>query len=75
MERQVGARILRLHIERYRTFETLDWWPQPSLNVILGGGDAGKSTILDAVGLLLSPGNATTLSDNDYWRRDRSKGS
>ncbi len=73
MEAQGGARILRLHVERYRAFEKLDWWPQPGLNVILGGGDAGKSTILDAIALLLSPSNATTLSDNDYWRRDRSK--
>jgi putative ATP-dependent endonuclease of OLD family len=71
---QSGARILRLHIERYRAFDKLDWWPQPGLNVILGGGDAGKSTILDAIALLLSPSNATTLSDNDYRRRDRSQG-
>ncbi|MDB5440418.1 MAG: hypothetical protein JWM33_2845, partial [Caulobacteraceae bacterium] len=71
---QDGARILRLHIERFRAFEKLDWWPRPGLNVVLGGGDAGKTTILDAIGLLLSPNNSTMLSDNDYLRRDRSPG-
>lgn len=74
IETQTGARIMRLHIQRFRAFQKLDWWPQPGLNVILGGGDAGKSTILDAIALLLSPSNATTLSDNDYWRRDRAQG-
>ena len=33
----------------------------------MGGGDVGKTTILDAVGLLLSPVNSTTLSDTDYY--------
>ena len=40
------------------------------MNVILGGGDVGKSTILDAVALLLSPVNPANLSDTDYHARD-----
>jgi len=39
------------------------------LNVILGGGDAGKTTILEAIALLLSPVNPTNLSDPDYHGR------
>jgi putative ATP-dependent endonuclease of the OLD family len=34
--------------------------------IILGGGDVGKTTILDAIGLLLSSTNATVVSDTDY---------
>ncbi|WP_132579457.1 ATP-dependent nuclease [Paralcaligenes ureilyticus] len=40
------------------------------MNVILGGGDVGKTTILEAIALLLSPSNTTVLSEVDYWERD-----
>jgi putative ATP-dependent endonuclease of OLD family len=69
-----GATILRLKIERYRAFQKFDWFPKAGLNVILGGGDAGKTTILEAIALLLNPSNAALLSDNDYWRRQRKDG-
>lgn len=68
------AVIRRLTIERFRGIENLVWYPRPGLNVILGGGDVGKTTILDAIALLLSPTNATLLSDADYWRRDVENG-
>lgn len=44
--------------------------PRPGINVILGGGDVGKTTILDAIALLLAPTNAASVSDSDYFRRD-----
>ncbi len=69
-----GATILRLKIERYRAFQKFDWFPKAGLNVILGGGDAGKTTILEAITLLFNPSNAALLSDNDYWRRQRKGG-
>lgn len=68
-----GAKIRRLMIHRFRGIQSLDWRPAPGLNVILGGGDAGKSTILDAIALLLNPTNATVLSDADYYQGDRTK--
>jgi putative ATP-dependent endonuclease of OLD family len=39
------------------------------VNLILGGGDVGKTTILDAIGLLLSPVNTSNVSDTDYYDR------
>lgn len=64
------ATILKLKIERFRGIEALDWNPAPGMNMVLGGGDVGKSTILEAVSLLLSPSNAMVLSEADYWRRN-----
>lgn len=61
--------IRRLSIARFRGISALTWCPGPGLNVILGGGDAGKTTILDAIGLVLSPINPSTLSDTDYFGR------
>jgi putative ATP-dependent endonuclease of the OLD family len=66
--------IRRLNINRFRGIESLSWRPDPGLNVILGGGDVCKTTVLEAIAMLLSPHNATALSDADYWRREVEKG-
>jgi putative ATP-dependent endonuclease of the OLD family len=65
--------IRRLIIRRFRGIENLTWLPDPGVNVILGGGDVGKSTILDAIALLLSA-NTPSISDVDFWRRDTQPG-
>jgi len=62
--------IYRLAIERFRCIKTLSLFPDKGVNLILGGGDVGKTTILDAIALLLSPTNPTTLSDTDYHARN-----
>jgi len=61
--------ILRLRIERFRGIESLVWLPDPHVNMILGGGDNGKTTILDAIAILFSPTNSMVISDADYWKR------
>jgi putative ATP-dependent endonuclease of OLD family len=66
--------IYHLAIERFRGIKTLSWHPAKGVSVILGGGDVGKTTILDAIGLLLSPTNPTTVPDTDYHARDIEKG-
>lgn len=62
--------IYKLTIERYRGIKYLSWRPARGVNLILGGGDVGKTTILDAVSLLLSPTNSATVLDSDYNFRD-----
>lgn len=62
--------IYKLTIERYRGVKHMSWRPASGVNLILGGGDVGKTTILDAINLLLSPTNSTTLLDSDYHLRD-----
>ena len=66
--------IRRLTIERFRGIKRLEWYPAQGVNVILGGGDVGKTTILDAIALLLNPTNTMLLSDADYWRREVENG-
>jgi len=67
--------IYRLSIERFRCIKTLPpWHPAKGVNLILGGGDVGKTAILDAIGLLLSPTNPTTLADTDYHARKIEEG-
>jgi putative ATP-dependent endonuclease of the OLD family len=66
--------IRRLTIDRFRGIEKLVWHPKPGVNVLLGGGDIGKTTVLDAIALLLSPTNTTPVSDADYWRRQVESG-
>jgi putative ATP-dependent endonuclease of OLD family len=66
--------IYQLVIERFRGIKALSWHPARGVNVILGGGDVGKTTILDAIALLFSPTNPTILSDTDYYARDENAG-
>jgi predicted ATP-dependent endonuclease of OLD family len=47
--------ICALTIARFRGITSLKWKPSRGVNVILGGGDVGKTTILEAIALLLSP--------------------
>ncbi len=64
------AVIRKLIIQRFRGLESFVWCPAPGMNVIIGGGDVGKTTVLESIGLLLNPSNATVVSESDYWNRD-----
>lgn len=65
-----GALIRKLSIQRFRGLERFEWRPQPGMNVLLGGGDVGKTTVLEAIALLLNPSNAPVVAESDYWQRD-----
>lgn len=64
------AIIRKLLIRHFRGINKLDWKPASGMNFILGGGDVGKTTLLDAIAMLLNPSNATIVSEADYWQRD-----
>ena len=65
-----AAIIRQISIKNFRGIKSLKWNPVPGMNVILGGGDVGKTTVLEAIALLLSPSNTLNLSEADYWQRD-----
>ncbi|WP_245477565.1 ATP-dependent nuclease [Bradyrhizobium guangxiense] len=52
----------------------MEWYPAAGLNLILGGGDVGKTSILDAIALLFSPSNPSFVPDTDYYGRQEEGG-
>jgi putative ATP-dependent endonuclease of OLD family len=61
--------IRSLTIERFRGLEHLEWQPPGRVNCLIGPGDAGKSTILSAIELVLDPRPSPVTSEYDYFRR------
>lgn len=60
---------MRIHevlIENFRGIRKMEWRPNPGLTALIGPGDSGKSTILDALGLLFSPRWSHAFTDNDF---------
>jgi putative ATP-dependent endonuclease of OLD family len=47
-------RITRLHIEGFKRFEQFDLELNPAFNVIVGDNETGKSSVLEAIGLVLT---------------------
>jgi len=66
--------IRRLSIQRFRSIKSMTWLPASGLNLVLGGGDVGKTTILDAIALLLSPTNPNVVPETDYYGRQKENG-
>ena len=66
--------IRQLTLTHYRGFENLTWNPALGLNLIIGGGDCGKTTLLEAVGLLFHPSNSLALTEADYFKRNTEEG-
>lgn len=46
--------ITQIAIRNYRAFRSLDLQFTPGMNILVGDNDAGKSTVLEAVGLALT---------------------
>lgn len=65
----MAAEIKLLFIERFRGIQKLTWRPESGLNLLLGGGNVGKTSLLEAIGLLLNPTTSYSLVDSDYFGR------
>lgn len=64
----------KLVIDRYRGIEHLQWHPRSGLNCLIGPGDAGKTTVLAAIGLLLDGRPPGAASEFDFHRRRTQEG-
>lgn len=60
-------RLRRLEIENFRGVKSLDWRHIAETAALVGPGDSGKSTILDAIDRVLSPKWNVPFDDTDFW--------
>lgn len=63
-------RLRRLQIQRFRGVRSLDWRHIGMNAALVGPGDSGKSTILDAIERVLSPRWNVPFDDTDFWGLD-----
>jgi len=60
------ARIRHIRIRNFRGIAALDWFPSPGLNCLIGPGDGGKTTVLDAIDLCIGARRTAQFSDADF---------
>ena len=59
-------KLFHLHIENFRGIEKFDHTFSEGLTCIIGRGDSGKTTILDAISYVLSPLYTIPFTDSDF---------
>ncbi|MFY9836292.1 MAG: AAA family ATPase, partial [Xanthobacteraceae bacterium] len=60
------ARIRVFTIQNFRCIKALTWLPSPGINCLVGPGDSGKSTILDAIDFCLGARRNLQFTDADF---------
>lgn len=60
------ARVRRLEIQNFRSIQSIDWFPSAGINCLIGPGDSGKSSILDAIDLCIGARRSAPFSDTDF---------
>lgn len=60
------AQIRKLEVRNFRSIRTLSWLPTPGINCLVGPGDSGKSTILDAIDLCMGARRTIQFTDADF---------
>jgi putative ATP-dependent endonuclease of the OLD family len=61
------ARIRKIHIQHFRSIKELTWLPSPGVNCLIGPGDSGKSSILDAIDYCVGARRNVTFTDADFF--------
>ncbi|WP_323016217.1 ATP-dependent nuclease [Castellaniella sp.] len=64
------TRIRRVEINNFRGIQHLDWNPSEGINCLIGPGDSGKSTILDAIDICLGARRNVVFYDTDFHNLD-----
>jgi putative ATP-dependent endonuclease of the OLD family len=67
------ARIRYIEIKDFRSIREFNWWPSPGINCLMGPGDIGKSSILDAIDLCLGARRNFQFTDADFYNLDVDK--
>ena len=64
------ARIRQVEVANFRCIQQLKWTPSPGINCLIGPGNSGKSSTLDAIDYCLGARRATQFTDADFYRLD-----
>jgi putative ATP-dependent endonuclease of OLD family len=64
------ARIRVIEIAHFRSIKALTWYPSPGVNCLIGAGDSGKSSILDAIDFCLGARRNIQFTDADFHLLD-----
>lgn len=67
------ALIRLLELEHFRGIASGVLIPTPGINALIGPGDSGKSTLLDAIDLVLQARRSATFGDADFHNLDVGK--
>lgn len=67
------AIIRRIEIKHFRGIEKLTWHPSPSFNCLIGPGDVGKTSVLDAIDLCIGARRNAVFTDSDFFNLDISE--
>ncbi|MDR8397133.1 MULTISPECIES: ATP-dependent nuclease [Paraburkholderia] len=59
--------IVALRVNNFRGIRELSWFPNQGVNCLIGPGDSCKTTILDAIDLLLAERQNVTFDDLDFY--------
>ena len=60
------ARIRNVEIRNFRVIERLSWFPSAGINCLIGAGDSGKSTLIEAIYRCLAARRNVRFSDADF---------
>ena len=64
------AIIRKIEISNFRGIQKMVWCPSAGINCLIGMGDSGKSTVLDAIDLCLGARRNVQISDADFYGLD-----
>lgn len=64
------AKIRVVEIRNFRAIKSLRWLPSDGINCLVGPGDSGKSSLLDAIDLCLTARRNVQFSDADFHLLD-----
>lgn len=60
------ARIRAIEVSNFRSLKEFKWFPSSGINCMIGPGDSGKSTVLDAIDLCLGARRNLQINDADF---------
>ena len=63
-------KIRKIEITNFRSIKIFSWCPSDGVNCLIGPGDSGKSTILDAIDYCLGARRTAQFTDADFHNLD-----